>query len=150
VTIGPDGTLYVGASNSNFYAIDPSGNQKWLFEAERELAGIWTAACLSPDASVLYFGANKGGLSAQNTRDGSLQWQFPVYGSIYGSAALDARGTLYVPTTVGSVYAVDSASGEKVSEYSAGAAVWTATTIRPDGTLAFVDRNGRVFILGEA
>jgi len=150
VTIGPDGTLYVGASNSNFYAIDPSGNQKWLFEAERELAGIWTTACLSPDASVLYFGANKGGLYALNARDGSRKWQFPVYGSIYASAALDARGTLYVPTTAGTIYAVDSAAGEKISEYSAGAAVWSAPSIRPDGTVAFVDRNGRVLILGEA
>ncbi len=43
--IGPDGTIYIGANNSNFYAIAPDGSQKWLFEAERELAGIWSCAC---------------------------------------------------------------------------------------------------------
>jgi len=37
-TIGPDGTIYVGANNSNFYAIDPNGQQKWMYEAEAELA----------------------------------------------------------------------------------------------------------------
>ena len=94
-TIGPDGTIYVGANNSNFYAIDPSGQQKWLFEAERELAGIWTTAALSADGSTLYFGANKGGMYALNTRDGSLKWQFNIFGSIYSSPALDAAGTLY-------------------------------------------------------
>jgi hypothetical protein len=37
-TIGPDGTIYVGANNSNFYAIAPDGKLKWLFEAQREVA----------------------------------------------------------------------------------------------------------------
>jgi outer membrane protein assembly factor BamB len=34
-TIGPDGTIYIGANNSNFYAISPDGRLEWLFEAER-------------------------------------------------------------------------------------------------------------------
>src|SRR3979409_1754215 len=57
-TIGPDGTIYVGANNSNFYAISPDGHLVWLFEAEREIAGIWSSAALSPDSNTLYFGAN--------------------------------------------------------------------------------------------
>ncbi len=88
----------------NFYAIDPNGQQKWLFGAERELAGIWTTAALSVDASVFYFGANKGGMYALNARDGSLKWQLPIVGSIYGSApvadALDRNpglGKLILP-----------------------------------------------------
>jgi outer membrane protein assembly factor BamB len=149
VTIGPDGTIYVGANNSNFHAIDPSGQQKWMYEAERELAGIWTTAALNVDASVLYFGANRGGVYALNTRDGSLKWQFPVFGSIYSSPALDARGTLYTGSTVGPVFAIDSASGEKVSDYSPGIAVWTAPGIRPDSTLAIGDRSGRILVLGD-
>ena len=63
-TVGPDGTVYIGANNSNMYAVAPDGSMKWLFEAERELAGIWTTPVLSPDGSTLYFGANKGGIYA--------------------------------------------------------------------------------------
>jgi outer membrane protein assembly factor BamB len=37
-TIGRDGTIYIGANNSNFYAISPDGQLEWLFEAEREIA----------------------------------------------------------------------------------------------------------------
>ena len=148
-TIGPDGTIYIGANNSNFHAIDPSGQQKWMYEAERELAGIWTTAALNPDASVLYFGANKGGVYALNTRDGSLKWKAPVFGSIYSSLALDARGTLYTGSSIEHVYALDSASGEVVGDYAAGAAVWSAPSIRPDGTLVLADRSGRVLVLGE-
>src|SRR5262249_16840180 len=31
-TVGPDGTIYVGANNSNLYAISSDGQLKWLFE----------------------------------------------------------------------------------------------------------------------
>jgi outer membrane protein assembly factor BamB len=119
-----------------------------LYEAERELAGIWTTAALSADGSTLYFGANKGGIYALNTRDGSLKWQFPIFASVYSSPALDARGTLYTGSTVGFVYALDAASGEKIAEYDARAPVWTAPSIRPDGTVVVADRNGRVLVLG--
>jgi outer membrane protein assembly factor BamB len=120
-----------------------------LYEAERELAGIWTTAALSTDSSTLYFGANKGGMYALNARDGSLKWKFPVYGSIYSSPAIDARGTLYTGSSVEHVYAIDSTSGEAIGDYNAGASVWAAPSIRPDGTLVVADRSGRVLVLGE-
>jgi outer membrane protein assembly factor BamB len=146
-TIGPDGTIYVGSNNSNFYAIDPNGQQKWLYEAERELAGIWTTAALSADASTLYFGANKGGIYALNTRDGSLKWQFNVVGSIFSSAALDAAGNLYTGSTVGHVFALNAASGERTTDLDVGAPVWSAPSVRPDGSVVFGDRNGRIIVL---
>jgi outer membrane protein assembly factor BamB len=86
---------------------------------------------------------------ALNARDGSLKWKFPVYGSIYSSPAIDARGTLYTGSSVEHVYAIDSTSGEAVGEYNAGASVWAAPSIRPDGTLVVADRSGRVLVLGE-
>jgi outer membrane protein assembly factor BamB len=146
-TIGPDGTVYVGANNSNFYAIDPSGQQKWLYEAERELAGIWTTAALSADASTLYFGANKGGMYALNTRDGSLKWQFNIVGSVYSSPALDAAGTLYTGSTVGHVFALSATDSERLADLDIGAPVWSAPSVRSDGSLVVGDRNGRIIVL---
>ena len=148
VTIGPDGVLYVGADNSNFYAVDPNGQLKWLFEAERELGGIWTTAALNQDASALFFGANKGGVYALSTRDGGLRWRFSVPGSIYSSPVLDPAGTLYIGTSVGDVYAINSVKGEQVADYNAGASVWTAPSIRPDGTVVVGTRAGKILVLG--
>ena len=147
-TIGPDGTIYVGANNSNFYAIDPNGQQKWLFEAERELAGIWTTPCLSADAGTIYFGANKGGVYAVNTANGSKRWQFPVYGSIYASSALDARGLLFTGTTIEHLYAVDATQGEPIWDFDVHNEIWSAPSIRPDGTLVIADRGGIVSVIG--
>jgi outer membrane protein assembly factor BamB len=149
-TIGPDGTIYIGANNSNFYAISPDGQLEWLFEAEREIAGIWSTAALSADSSTLFFGANRGGIYALNRQDGSLKWQYRIVGSVYSSPALDASGTLYTGSTVGHVFAIDSATGRRIFDYDAGAPIWTAPAIRPDGSLLIADRLGRVMLLGEA
>ena len=146
-TIGQDGTIYLGASNSNFYAIAPDGTMRWMFEAEREVAGIWSTAALSSDGSTLFFGANKGGLYALNARDGSLRWQFPIPGSVYASPTLDSRGTLYVASEIGHLFALDSSSGNAVFDFDAGNSIWTAPAIRPDGSLVIGDRLGRVLLL---
>jgi outer membrane protein assembly factor BamB len=147
-TIGPDGTIYVGANNSTMYAIAPDGSMKWLYEAQRELAGIWTTAALSSDASALYFGANKGGIYALNTRDGSLRWQFPIFGSVYSSPALDAAGKLYTGSSIEHVYGVDTSNGDGFADFDAGNSVWTAPSIRPDGTVVVGTRGSRILVLG--
>lgn len=148
-TIGPDGMIYIGANNSNFYAVNPDGSQKWLYEAERELAGIWATAALSADATTLFFGANKGGIYALNAQDGTRRWQFPIYGSVYSSPALDHQGTLYSGSTIGHVYALDSTNGHVVFDYDAGAQVWSAPSILPNGTVFIADRKGRAVLLGD-
>ena len=119
-----------------------------MYEAEHELAGIWTTAALSGDASTLYFGANKGGMYALNTRDGSLKWQFDIVGSVFSSPALDAAGTLYTGSTVGHVFALSAASGERYADLDMTAPVWTAPSIRPDGTLVIADRAGLIQVIG--
>jgi outer membrane protein assembly factor BamB len=146
-TIASDDLIYIGANNSNLYAIRPDGSLAWLYEAERELAGIWAGPVLSADSSMLYFGANKGGIYALNRADGALRWRFDVYGSIYGSPALDSGGTLYTGSSVGHVYAIDTGNGEQVFDYDVGQMVWSAPAIRPDGSLVVADRTGRVLVL---
>jgi outer membrane protein assembly factor BamB len=148
-TIGTDGTIFIGANNSNMYAIAPDGTMKWLFEAERELAGIWTTPALSADGRTIYFGANKGGVYALNTADGTKIWQFPVYGSIYASSALDSRGVLYTGTTIEHLYALDTTTnGEQLWDLDVKNAIWSAPSIRPDGTLVIADRGGLVQVIG--
>jgi outer membrane protein assembly factor BamB len=149
-TIGPDGTIYIGANNSNFYAIGPDGEQRWLFEAERELAGIWATAALSPNGSTLYFGANKGGMYAVTSADGRLVWQFNIYGSVYSSPLLDAKGNLYTGSTVGHVFGLSAADGRELFDFDAGYSVWTAPSLLPNGHLVVATRKGRVELLGDA
>jgi eukaryotic-like serine/threonine-protein kinase len=118
---------------------------KW---PQREVAGIWSTAALSADGTVLYFGANRGGIYALNTADGSLRWQFEILGSVYSSPVLDSEGRLYTGSTLGRVLALTAADGEMVFAYDATAPVWTAPAIRADGSLVVADTKGRVMLLG--
>jgi outer membrane protein assembly factor BamB len=147
-TVASDGTIYIGANNSNFYAVSPDGHLQWLFEAEREVAGIWSTAALSADEQTLYFGANKGGIYAINRENGALRWQFGIFASVYNSPTIDRDGILYTGSTVGHVYGVNSANGQRVFDFNAERPVWTTPAIRPDGSLVVADREGRVMLLG--
>jgi outer membrane protein assembly factor BamB len=147
-TIGPDATIYLGADNSNFYALAPDGKLKWQFAAEPEVGGIWSSAALSADNQTLYFGANKGGIYALDTASGTKRWQFPIYGSVYNSPTLDANGVLYTGSTIGDVFALDGASGKLLWAFPAGQAVWTAPAIRADGSMVVGTLMGQVLLLG--
>ena len=74
----------------------------------------------------MFFGANKGGVYALNTADGSKRWQFPVYGSIYASSVLDSKGILYTGSSVEHVFALDSAAGEQVWDIDIKNEIWCA------------------------
>jgi len=148
--IAPDGTIYVGANNSNLYAITPTGSLRWLFEAEREVAGIWSTAALSLDDRTLYFGANKGGIYALDCESGGERWRFDIFGSVYSSPTLDSRGILYTGSSIGHVIALDSDTGRVVWDVNTGSPVWSAPAIRPDGSLMVADTSGRVMLLTEA
>jgi len=147
--VGADGSIYVGANNSNMYALTPAGTLRWLFEAEREVAGIWSTPALSLDDRTLYFGANKGGIYAVDCESGTLRWQFDVYGSVYSSPTLDSQGVLYTGSSIGHVYALHSDSGRVIWDVDAGSPVWSAPALRPDGSLVFADTAGRVTLLTE-
>ncbi len=145
-TVGPDGTVYCGANNSNFYALGPDGRLKWMFEAEREIGGIWSCAAISADGSTLYFGANKGGLYALDRANGTLRWQYKLFGSVFNAPMLDRTGTLYSGSTAGHLLAINSANGQGVFDFDAHAPVWAAPAIRSDGTLVTADRQGRIML----
>lgn len=148
--IAPDGSIYVGANNSNFYAVNPDGTMKWLYEAEREIAGIWADPALSADAGTVYFGANKGGVYALDTASGALRWQSKIFGSLYGGLTLDAKGTLYTGSTVGHLFGIDASNGQWFFDYDAQAypGIWTSVAVRPDGSLALGTRQGKVLVFG--
>ncbi|HEY3111242.1 MAG TPA: PQQ-binding-like beta-propeller repeat protein, partial [Chloroflexota bacterium] len=124
------------------------------FEAERELAGIWSTAVLSPDGQTVYFGANAGGVYALETATGKKRWQAPLYGTIYAATELDREGRLYVATTSGHVIALEAASGRQLWDWSANGqpaatSIWTAPAILPDGRLVVADRDGLVYLLAD-
>ena len=69
---------------------------------------------------------------------------------MYSAPALDRPGILFTGSTVGHLYALDSATGRPIFDHDAGQQLWSAPSIRPDGSLVVADRTGRIMLFGAA
>jgi hypothetical protein len=96
--IGPDGTLYVGSTDSSVYAIRKVGDSwetKWRFPTVER---VYSSPVLGPDAT-LYVGCAGGVIYAINPTDGSERWRTEAeigMRVLINSALIGPDGTLYV------------------------------------------------------
>ena len=88
--IGADGTLYVGGTDINLYALSPSGAVNWSYSVSNQ---ILSAPTIGADGTI-YFGCTDGHLYALN-HDGSLKWQFDASSAINASPSIGVDGTIY-------------------------------------------------------
>jgi len=85
VTIGPDGTLYVSATDDYVYAIKPDGTLKWRYGQViysyygYTIVAVMQNPAIGPDGTV-YIVADCGWLYALNP-DGTLKWRFSAVGA---------------------------------------------------------------------
>lgn len=101
ITVGPDGTVYVGCHDDALYAIGPDGQKRWDFRAGDD---IDSSPAVSADG-IVYFGSDDRKLYALGP-GGALRWAVTTGGAIRGSPAIAADGTVYVGSFDGAVYAV--------------------------------------------
>jgi hypothetical protein len=88
--IGTDGTIYFGAYDHYFYAINPDGALKWKFKANKY---ILTPAAIDENGTI-YFGAYDHYLYALNS-DGTLKWKFKASAQFYTSPLI-GKYAIYV------------------------------------------------------
>jgi outer membrane protein assembly factor BamB len=114
--VGPDGTVYLAASNpqtggGSIVALNPDGSERWRYDIGSRLP---FSPALGPDGD-LYVGARNGNLYALDP-DGGLKWQVQM-GAVSSSAAVGADGTIYLGA--GSSYqALDPADGSQIWSFS--------------------------------
>jgi outer membrane protein assembly factor BamB len=117
-----------------FYAI-------WVFPPDTsegdqlELEGIYAAPVL--DGEVVYFGAYDGYVYALNAIDGTPRWRFETGDPIVSSLTLN-DGTLYVGSTDGILYAIDTSActnscpQSAARMYDTGNSIWGAPLVSED------------------
>jgi outer membrane protein assembly factor BamB len=133
--LGTDGTIYVGSNDTNLYAINPDGSQKWVFA--NPTGDVISSPAIGSDGSI-YVGSNDNNVYAINP-NGSLKWQFGTGGDVRSSPAIASDGTIYIGSNDGFMYALDSGGGQKPGwPFNAGAAFSLGRpSIGPDGTIYF-------------
>jgi len=131
--VGPDGTVYIGADDSVFYAVSPAGARQWSFTAD---APIYTAPAMDASGN-LYFGS-LGGTFYSLGKSGTLRWKFTAGNSISSSPALGANGLVYFGSYDHHLYALNASTGALQWGCTLGSEVRASSPA--------VDSNGVVYV----
>ena len=142
-TRGDDGTLYIGNSDGNFYAINPDGTQKWVLNfAGGEIYD--TAPSIGSDGTI-YVTSQNGNLYAVDPA-GTTDWTFAAESGMRSSAALASDGTIYINDRGGKFYAVNPNGTQKWDFAHAGGGD-SSPVVASDGTIYFGSDDTNLYAL---
>lgn len=109
-------TIYFGAPDGNFYALDiESGFMRWVFNSEGIINSIPFA-----DEENVYFGSNDGNVYAVSQQEGREVWSFPTESTVQ-SIIVRYRDLLIFASDGGSAYFV---SPDGLLQYKLPNPVW--------------------------
>ncbi len=143
VCLGPNGWLYAGNDDFNFYAIEPGGDIRWA-----HLTGlhIWTAPAFGDDGTV-YFVSFDLMLYALDATTGQQRWRADVGNFVASSPAIGPDGTLFFGSFDGCVYAVEHHGGSVAWKRRTGGPIYGTPAIAEDGTLYIGSNDGCFYAL---
>jgi outer membrane protein assembly factor BamB len=140
--VDSDGTIYFGDYSGPFYALNPDGSLKWVFNGFSYGSSISSVPALAEDGTI-YVGSWDHYLYALNS-DGTLKWKFKAgnYASIIGSPAIGDDGAIYFGSTglanqtdeIGRIFAVNPDGTEKW-RYQVDYKISSSPAIADDGTV---------------
>ncbi|MEJ2746695.1 MAG: PQQ-binding-like beta-propeller repeat protein [Anaerolineae bacterium] len=128
VVIGPDGTIYAGNTNFNYYAITPDGQLKWTYETG---SNAWSAAAIGPD-NTIYWGSCDTFCHAV-TPEGKRKWKRRTLGFISASAAIGLDSTIYIGSFDSYFYALDPHTGKTRWKYKTNDHIYSSAALLEDG-----------------
>ncbi len=142
--IGSDGTIYVGSTDRNLYAINPDGSLKWNYTTKSD---ITSSPAIGSDGTI-YVGSHDRNLYAINP-DGSLKWNYTTNDVIFSSPAIGSDGTIYVGSHDHNLYAINP-DGSLRWNYTTGDMVFSSPAIGSDGTIYVGSDDDNLYAIGPA
>jgi len=140
-TIGADGTIYIGSTDKNLYAINPDGTKKWTFTT----GGAIRSSPMTGADGTIYTGSEDGCLYAINP-NGTKKWAYSTGSTIeYCSAAQAPDGTVYIGAYDGKLYAINADGTLKWAFTADGALGTSSPALGYDGTVYFGTYNANFY-----
>ena len=122
-----DGVVYVGAYDSNAYAIDAeSGKFRWKYATE---GSVGSSPCVFGDR--VFFGSSDHSLYAVNAETARIAWTCPTSGSIWSSPRA-AFGHVFFGSDDRHFYAVSAQNGRVAWKFQAEGVVRSSPAIGDD------------------
>lgn len=138
--IDDDGTVYVGSSDGNLYAINSDGTEKWSYLA----GGIYNSSPAVGSDGTVYIGTTTSKLLAVNP-DGTQKWEYSVGGAIHSSPALGSDGTIYFGCNDFNLYALNPDGSFIKWTVPTGGEVSSSPSIGSDGTIYVGSDDGYLY-----
>lgn len=149
VVQGPDGTLYAGNTNWNYYALDPlTGALKFTYPTNNM---NWSAGAFDDEGNIFWssldFQVRKYDTQAQ-----SEQWKFLTLGFISASVALGTDNRAYVGSFDNNFYALDMNTGNRQWKFSSTDHIYASAALGQDSAgqtsaLYFTSTDGHLYKL---
>jgi len=127
VAIGPDGTLYAGNTNFNYYAVNPDGTLKWTYETA---SNNWSQAAFAADGAI-FWGSLDTYIRGVKP-DGVELWRTRTLGFIAASAAVGSDGTVYMGGFDSNMYALDPKKGDVKWKFGSGDHIYSSAALDCD------------------
>ncbi len=129
VVQGPDGTIYAGSTNWNYYALDPAtGNLKFRYLTNNM---NWSAGAFDEQGNVYWtsldFRIRKFDPIAQ-----ADQWKFLTLGFISASVALGSDNRAYVGSFDNNFFAIDTHTGTRQWKFSSTDHIYASAALGQD------------------
>jgi outer membrane protein assembly factor BamB len=153
--IGPDGTVYIGANNGIFYALDPeSGAIRWAFPTDFDTFAIYSTPFVDHQG-IVYFGAKDGKVYALRAPKkgilGEVIWSLNLGTTIQTSPAFTPDGTLVIGADDWAYYGITPAtgsSGPKIKwRFQTQGTLITSPSVDSEGTVFVASMDGKVYAL---
>jgi outer membrane protein assembly factor BamB len=153
--IGPDGTIYFGANNGIFYALDPeSGTIRWAFPTDFDTFAIYSTAFVDQQG-IVYFGAKDGKVYALTAPRkgimGDVVWSINLGTTIQTSPAFTPDGTLVIGADDWAYYGITPARGQSGAKikwrFQTEGTLISSPTVDSDGTVFVASMDGKVYAL---
>ena len=139
--IGSNGTIYVGSTDYNLYAINPDGTRKWNFNTT---LWVFSSPAIGSDGTI-YIGSDAYGLHAINP-DGTEKWCFNTSRPFSSSPAIGSDGIIYAASLDGALYAINPDGTENWNYYDLGT-IRSSPSIGSDGTIYVGSQDSNLYAI---
>ncbi|MBI4840489.1 MAG: PQQ-like beta-propeller repeat protein [candidate division NC10 bacterium] len=153
--IGPDGTVYLGANNGIFYALDPeTGGVRWVFPTRFDAFAIYSTPFVDRQG-IVYFGAKDGSVYALRAPRqgimGQVVWSINLGTTIETSPAFTPDGTLVIGMDDWAYYGISPPRDRKGPEvrwrFQTQGTLISSPAVDSGGTVYVASMDGKVYAL---
>jgi outer membrane protein assembly factor BamB len=147
ISIGANGTLYIGSADGYLYARQPTtGQLLWQQRLNSSGSAIYTTPAIAGDGTI-YIGSDEGYLYAVRP-NGAVKWSYFANFPLESSPILDSNGTIYFAAG-GSVFALGDAGYRAFQKwlrpYNTSSNITGSPALGPNGYLYFGSTDGYLY-----